>query len=144
MVYRTKADIFPALLCLIIICLIGCPALAEEGNLPPRIPLSDVVDTVDWTSIPKELRPWGPYEGARELPGERLGLTGPIIAKGGGKKPFLLVYDAAGALVGGMFIKDAKKRPEQFHLIIQEAMDRSRMQNGAALRTMILSGVLDN
>ncbi|QJB56566.1 hypothetical protein [Pseudodesulfovibrio sp. zrk46] len=116
---------------------------SNDGFLPPKVSLLSVEDTIAWKDIPKDLRPANPYEGARELPGERLGLIGPIIAKGGaGKKPYIVVFDAAGTLVGGMLMKEVKKRPDQFRYLLQRALERSQAQNGAALQFMRQRGTL--
>lgn len=106
----------------------GGPTFSHK---PPR-------DTVDWesTNIGKVV----PVvkETDREWPGERLGLIGPIIAKGGaGSKRYVTVYDSAGVLIGGMTYAEYKKSPERMTELLQTAQMRSEHQNRMALQYLI-------
>jgi len=92
-------------------------------------------DTVDWVSL--STRPFAPAveETDREWPGERMGLIGPIVTTHGeGSKRFVLVYDSAGVLVGGLAYKEYKKEPHRFEALIKKAQARSEYQNYLALR----------
>lgn len=92
-------------------------------------------DTVDWASL--STRPFRPgiKETDREWPGERLGLIGPIVTSHGeGSRRFVLVYDSAGVLVGGLTYKEYKKEPRLFEALIKKAQSRSEYQNYMALQ----------
>ncbi len=95
-------------------------------------------DTVDWesTNIAKVVPTV--KETDREWPGERLGLIGPIIAKGGaGSKRYVTVYDSAGVLIGGMTYAEYKKDPERMTELLQTAQMRSEHQNRTALQYLV-------
>ncbi|WP_147820641.1 hypothetical protein [Salidesulfovibrio onnuriiensis] len=112
--------------------------------LPLRVDMDSLEDCVDWSTVPEGLRPADPYEGARELPGERLGLTGPIIAKStSAKKPYIVVYDSAGALVGGLLLEEVRKEPDRLEFLLQRAMERCAIQNRMALEVMRVNGRLE-
>ncbi|MEJ2154929.1 MAG: hypothetical protein P8X96_06315 [Desulfobacteraceae bacterium] len=92
-------------------------------------------DTVDWASL--STRPFKPVvkETDREWPGERMGLIGPIVTSHGeGSRRFVLVYDSAGVLVGGLAYKEYKKEPRLFETLIKKAQARSEYQNYLALQ----------
>lgn len=119
---------------------------AEVDDRPevPAIPGFPQGDSVDWSTVPQEYRPAPAEDDARELPGERLGLTGPIIAEGGsGRSTYLVVYDPAGVLVGGILKKEAEENPKAFRLLLEEALKRSEVQNRFALEKMLENGALD-
>lgn len=95
-------------------------------------------DTVDWKStnisgllpVVKEID--------REWPGERLGLIGPIVAKGGpGSKSYVTVYDPAGVLVGGLTYKEYKQSPQRLTELLKKAQLRAEHQNLMSLRYLI-------
>ncbi len=95
-------------------------------------------DTVDWEST--NVRNAVPVvkETDREWPGERLGLIGPIIAKGGaGSKRYLLVFDPAGVLVGGLTYKEFEENPQRLDALIEKAQIRGEHQNFMALHFLV-------
>ncbi len=101
-------------------------------------------DTIDWESVPEDFRPLPYIEGTRHLPGERLGLTGPIIAEGGkGGSAYIAVFDAAGVLVGGVLKSEANENPEKLRIILEMALKRSEHQNHFTLTKMRQNGALD-
>lgn len=112
---------------------------------PPRVDIESIKDTVVWETVPSDLRPDSPHEGARELPGERLGLIGPIVAKStSAEKPYIVVYDSSGALVGGLLLEEARREPDRLNYLLQRAMERSAVQNRMALEVMRTYGTLKN
>lgn len=101
------------------------------SHKPPR-------DTVDWKSTTISGVVPVARETDREWPGERLGLIGPIIAKGGvGSKRYVTVYDSAGVLIGGMTYAEYKKSPERLAQLLQRAQLRTEHQNLMALQYLI-------
>ena len=116
------------------------PPAKPEGpafsHKPPR-------DTVDWesTNIGKVVPVVN--ETDREWPGERMGLMGPIIAKGGtGSKRYVTVYDSAGVLIGGMTYAEYKKYPERMSELLLKAQKRSEHQNLMAMRYLVQKGLV--
>ncbi len=92
-------------------------------------------DTMDWTSL--GTRPLKPADKETDLewPGERMGLIGPIVTSHGqGSRRFVLVYDSAGVLVGGLTYKEYQKEPRRFDALIEKAQARSEYQNEMAMR----------
>ena len=96
-------------------------------------------DSVDWSTVHPEQRPPQVGPGDREWPGERLGLIGPIVAHSskGSRTRYVLVYDAAGVLVGGMTQKEFKQDPEKFNALLEKAHQRSQHQNRMAMRYLL-------
>ena len=91
-------------------------------------------DTVAWVSADKGMWWMTPADTDIELPGEQLGLIGPIIAHGGsGKDAYIAVYDPAGIMVGAVTKKEAKENPERLQAIIRAAHKRAAIQNQFAL-----------
>ena len=110
----------------------------------PPLPGYPDGDTIDWRDVAEEYRPVPATVDGRELPGERLGLSGPIVAQGGtGRKAYIAVYDSAGVLIGGMLKNEAEKNPQEFHQLFQLALQRSELQNSFALEKMRQNGALD-
>ncbi len=121
------------------------PSIATESVLqqPQTIGYPDG-DTIDWKTVPEDFRPLPYTDGTRQLPGERLGLVGPIIAEGGkGSDAYIAIFDSAGVLVGGILKKEANEDPEKLRLILEQALKRSEHQNHFALTKMRLNGALD-
>lgn len=96
-------------------------------------------DSVDWSTVHPEQRPPHAGPGDREWPGEKIGLIGPIVAHSskGSRTRYVLVYDAAGVLVGGMTHKEFKKDPEKFNALLEKAHQRSQHQNRMAMRYLL-------
>lgn len=96
-------------------------------------------DTVDWKTT--NIIGLVPVvkETDREWPGERLGLIGPIVAKGGpvGSKSYVTVYDPAGVLVGGLTYKEYKQSPQRLIELLKKAQLRAEHQNLMSLRYLI-------
>ena len=117
--------------------------VSGQPEVPP-LPGYPAGDSIDWSTVPEEYRPAPASPDSRELPGERLGLTGPIIADGGsGRNAYIAVYDPAGVLVGGILKKEAEENPEALRLLFEEAFNRSQIQNRFALEKMRENGALD-
>ena len=119
-------------------------AVPSEETAPPAKPQGPIFshrppkDTVDWKSANMSGVVPVVNETDREWPGERLGLIGPIIAKGGvGSKTYVTVYDSAGVLIGGMTYAEYKKNPERMTELLQTAQKRSEHQNRMALQYLI-------
>ena len=95
-------------------------------------------DTVNWaTTNTNRLKPIA-KETDREHLGERIGLIGPIVATHGvGSKRFVLVYDSAGVLVGGLTYKVYKKEPQRFEALMKKAQMRSEHQNIMAVKYLM-------
>ncbi len=119
-------------------------AVPSQNTIPtekpdgPRFSHRSPRDTVDWKST--NVRNAVPVvkETDREWPGERLGLIGPIIAKGGaGSKRYLLVFDPAGVLVGGLTYKEFKNNPQRLDALIEKARIRGEHQNFMALHFLV-------
>ena len=116
------------------------PPAKPEGPVfshkPPR-------DTIDWESTNiSNIVPMS-RETDREWPGERMGLMGPIIAKGGtGSKRYVTVYDSAGVLIGGMTLAEYKKSPERMSELLLKAQKRSEHQNLMAMRYLVQKGLV--
>ena len=125
----------------------GSANMGADTSQPPKVPPLPGYpdgDSIDWRTVPEDYRPAPAEENARELPGERLGLTGPIIAEGGsGRNAYIVVYDPAGVLVGGILKKEAEENPEALRLLVEEAIYRSDIQNRFALEKMRENGALD-
>ncbi len=121
------------------------PPSAEGSEYPqPEMIGYPDGDTIDWRTVPEDFRPTPYREGTRLLPGERLGLIGPIIAEGGkGKNAYIAVYDSAGVLIGGLLKKEANEDPEKLRKLIELALKRSEHQNHFALTKMRQNGALD-
>ena len=101
------------------------------SHKPPR-------DTVDWKSTNISGAVPVVNETDREWPGERLGLIGPIIAKGGaGSKRYVTVYDSAGVLIGAMTYAEYKKYPQRLVELVKKAQMRTEHQNLMALQYLI-------
>lgn len=122
----------------------GLNAGAGKMEVVPHPPGYPEGDTIDWRTVPEDYRPRPTFEGARELPGKKLGLIGPIIAEGGsGGKSYIVVYDAAGTFVGAIYKKEAKKNPEALRILLEDSLKRSEHQNRFSLEKMRQNGVLD-
>ncbi|MBW2674249.1 MAG: hypothetical protein JRD89_12685 [Deltaproteobacteria bacterium] len=86
------------------------------------------MDSVVWENLDIPLDNPKPNDTDREWPGERMGLIGPIVAEGGfGVNAYYVVYDATGALVGGIMRKEVRKHPEYLLALIMAAHDRSQI-----------------
>ena len=110
----------------------------------PPLPGYPDGDTIVWRDVAEEYRPTPVTVDGRELPGERLGLSGPIVAQGGtGRKAYITVYDSAGVMVGGMLKSEVKNNPQEFHRLFQLALQRSEFQSSFALEKMRQNGALD-
>lgn len=108
---------------------------SEEEHFVHRAPR----DTVLWVSPEKGIGRMNLPETVIEGPGERLGLIGPIIARGGqGKKAYIAVYDPAGVLVGAITQKEVKANPERLKAIILVASKRASIQNHYGLLSTLL------
>jgi len=85
-------------------------------------------DSVVWENLNLPFEVPKPGDRDREWPGERMGLVGPIIAEGGlGSNAYFVVYDATGALVGGIMKREAKELPEYLLTLLMAAHDRSQI-----------------
>lgn len=92
----------------------------------PSVPRPET-DSVVWENLALPFDTPKPGAMDREWPGERMGLVGPIVAEGGvGWNGYYVVYDATGALVGGIMKEEAKEHPEYLLALILAAHDRSQ------------------
>ncbi len=111
------------------------PSVKPEG---PTFSHKSSQDTVEWESTNISGVVPVTKETDREWPGERLGLIGPIVAKGGvGSKSYVTVYDSAGVLIGGMTYAEYKKSPDRMTELLQTAQKRSEHQNRMVLQYLI-------
>ena len=112
---------------------------AEKGRTPGVFDHKAAHDSVDWRSLRHDGRPLVVPETDLEWPGEKMGLIGPIVATGGlGAKRYVLVYDPAGVLVGGMTGKEVEKHPERLEQLVRLAHERGEIQNLRSLQFMVV------
>lgn len=130
--------LFPVLITLLS-CVTGdSTRSAEQAQVPGVFNHKAAHDTVDWRTLRDDGSPLVVPETDLEWPGEQMGLVGPIVATGGsGSKRYVLVYDPAGVLVGGMTRKEVKKNPERFEQLLRLAHERGEVQNMHALQIMV-------
>lgn len=89
------------------------------------------IDSVVWENLNPPFDSQKPGDMDREWPGEKMGLAGPIVAEGGvGWNAYYVVYDATGALVGGIMKREAAEHPEYLLALIMAAHDRSQITMG--------------
>ena len=119
-------------------CVTGEPTgSAEKTQAPDVFDHKAVHDTVDWRTVVGEDNHLIVPATDLEWPGEKMGLIGPIVATGGvGSERYVLVYDPAGVLVGGMTREDVQKHPERLEKFVRLAHERGEIQNLHALQFM--------
>jgi len=108
----------------LLLCLGVFPVFADDSQ-PKSFSHRTPRDSVDWSQVDPAVAPPREQETDREWRGEALGLSGPIIATGGeGKKEYILVFDPAGILVGGILNREAEAHPERLEALIKKAFRR--------------------
>jgi hypothetical protein len=126
----------------LLITFLGCATgepTGKTGKTKPPVVFEHKTnqDTVDWRTVVGEGKPLRTKETDLEWLGEKMGLIGPIVAVGGsGSKRYVLVYDPAGVLVGGLTRKEVKKNPERLEKLVRRAHERGEVQNLHALQFM--------
>lgn len=129
--------VFP-LLIILLGCVAGEPVEPDPKTQAPKVfDHKAAQDTVDWRTVTGEETPQGIPMTDLEWPGEKLGLIGPIVAAGGeGSDRYVLVYDPAGVLVGGLTGEEVQKNPERLEKLVRLAHQRGEIQNLHALQFM--------
>ena len=126
----------------LLITFLGCAAgetTGKTGKAKPPLVFDHKApqDTVDWRTVVGEDKTLRIKETDLEWLGEKMGLIGPIVAVGGsGSKRYVLVYDPAGVLVGGLTRKEVKKNPQRLEKLVRLAHERGEVQNLHALQFM--------
>jgi len=126
----------------LLITLLGCVTSepiksTEKTQAPDVFDRKAAHDTVDWRTVVGEENPPAVPETDLEWLGEKMGLTGPIVATGGeGSERYVLVYDPAGVLVGAMTGEEVRKHPERLEKLVRLAHARGEIQNLHALQFM--------
>lgn len=70
-------------------------------------------DSVDWSNLDLTSKPSPPKDTDREWPGEKEGLSGPVIVQGKEKRDLIIVFfDPCGVKVGQMKADDVRKNPQ--------------------------------
>ena len=135
--------------CALTIAILGCAAgeptgSAQKTAAPELFDHKADRDTIDWQSVLGNDTPPDIPHTALEWPGEQMGLIGPIIATGGrGSRQYVLVYDPAGVLVGGLTHKEINKNPERLVKLILLAHKRGEIQNLYAMAYMATRKIHD-
>ncbi len=115
----------------------GAATDRPDQATPDRFDHKPKLDTVAWQTASFGLPEPAVKETDREWPGDEMGLIGPIIAMGGkGANTYLLVFDPAGVLVGGITQKEARQNPQALEALIRKAHDRGEVQNYHAMQYM--------
>ena len=110
---------------------------AQKSQAPDLFDHKPAQDSVNWQAVIGKDKPPDIKHTALEWPGEQMGLIGPIVATGGrGSKRYVLVYDPAGVLVGGLTHKELNKNPERLVKLMLLAQQRAEVQNLYALMYM--------
>ena len=133
----------------LLIVLLGCAAGEPTGSqqelqTPEVFDHKASNDTIDWRTVLGEDNPPEVTETDLEWPGEKMGLIGPIVVTGGtGSNRYVLVYDPAGVLVGGMTRREAQENPQRLEEIVRLAHERGEIQNLHALQVMSARKILN-